>query len=83
MRQVDEVIRDYDTEGIIRKSICEAVSRNMTKELAIDSLATDLQKRMYDFIFFSDDMSIDDGSNVERGFREAVKTILLEYFGTK
>jgi hypothetical protein len=80
MKQIDEVIREYDTDGVIKKSICEAISKNMTNELAIESLASDLQVRLYGYIFASDALSIDDGTNVERDFREAIKEILKEYF---
>ena len=55
----------------------------MTKEVALDILADDIQKRLYDFIWSSDEIDIDDGSNVRRDFVKAIKNILTEYFGNQ
>ena len=52
----------------------------MTKEVALDILANDLQKRLYDYIWSSDDLDIDDGSNVQRDFIKEIRNILGEYF---
>ena len=55
----------------------------MTKEIALDTLAEDIQKRLYDFIYDSEELDIDDGSNVKRDFTKAIRNILSEYFESK
>lgn len=80
MYTLEDFISKFDINGEIKKSIGTCISNNMTKEIAIDMLVDDLQKRLYDFIWESNDLDIDDGSNVERGFKDAIKIILTEYF---
>lgn len=69
---LDSFIRENDKEGKIKNAISSCIIKNITKEVALDTLASDLQKRLYDFIFVSSDLDIDDGSNVERGFKNAI-----------
>lgn len=77
---LDEFIRKNDTDGKIKKAIGDCITENMTKEIALDILANDLQIRLYDFIFHSEELDIDDGSNVQRDFIRAIRDILSEYF---
>lgn len=76
-------IQKHDTEGNIRKSIANCISENMTKEISLDLLSNDLQKKLYSFIWDNENLDIDDGSNVERDFTQAIKDVLLEYFNDK
>ena len=80
---LDSFIRENDKEGKIKNAIASCITKNITKEVALDTLANDLQKRLYDFIFVifvSSDLDIDDGSNIERDFKNAILEILNEYF---
>lgn len=77
---LDSFIRENDKENKVKKAIVECLTENMTKEVALDTLANDLQKRLYDYIWSSDDLDIDDGSNVQRDFIKEIKRILSEYF---
>lgn len=77
---LDEFVRKNDTDGKIKKAIGDCITENMTKEIALDILANDLQIRLYDFIFNSEELDIDDGSNVQRAFIRAIRDILSEYF---
>ena len=80
---LDGFIRENDKENKVKKAIIECLTENMTKEVALDILANDLQKRLYDYIWHSDDLYIDDGSNVQRDFIKEIKRILGEYFDTQ
>ena len=80
MYSLDKFIRENDTDGKVKESIASCLVKNMTKGIALDTLASDLQKRLYDFIFDSETMDIDSGSNVERAFTTTILTILEEYF---
>ena len=77
---LDEFVRKNDKEGKIKNAIANCLIENMTKEVALDILADDIQKRLYDFIWSSDELDIDDGSNIRRDFVKAIKNILEEYF---
>ena len=77
---LDEFIRKNDTDDKIKMAIMDCITENMSRELAIDILAEDLQIRLYEFIDSSEVLSIDDGSNVRRDFTNAIRTILSEYF---
>ena len=77
---LDNFIRENDTDNKVKKAIADCITENITKEIAIDTLAHDLQKRLYDFIN-SEDLWIDDGSNVQRDFTKTIINILTEYFG--
>lgn len=83
MVYIDTFIRKYDKENKVKKSIVDCLTENMTKEVALDVISSDLQKRLYDFIWDSEDLDIDDGSNVRIGFTKAIKDILSEYFDAK
>ena len=78
---LDNFIRENDTDNKVKKAIADCITENITKEIAIDTLAHDLQKRLYDFIDDSEDLWIDDGSNVQRDFTKTIINILTEYFG--
>ena len=78
---LDNFIRENDTDNKVKKAIADCITENITKEIAIDTLAYDLQKRLYDFIDDSENLWIDDGSNVQRDFTKAIVNILTEYFG--
>lgn len=80
MYTIDEFIRKNDTENNVKKAVENCLIENMTKEVALDVLSNDLQVRLYDFIYNSKDLDIDDGSNVRRDFTKAIKDILTEYF---
>ena len=80
MYSLDKFIRKNDSDNKIKTAIADCITENMTKEIAIDTLAEDLQIRLYDFISDSEDLSIDDGSNIRRDFTNAIRNILLEYF---
>lgn len=80
---LDSFIRENDKENKVKKAIVECLTENMTKEVALDTLANDLQKRLYDYIWSSDDLDIDDGSNVQRDFIKEIKRILSEYFDAR
>ena len=71
---LDNFIRENDTDNKVKKAIADCITENMTKEIAIDTLAHDLSKRLKDYLF-------DDGSNVLRSFEKDIKNILTEYFG--
>lgn len=77
---LDEFVRKNDKERKIKNAIANCLIENMTKEVALDILADDIQKRLYDFIWSSDELDIDDGSNIRRDFVKAIKNILEEYF---
>lgn len=77
---LDEFVRKHDKDNKVKKAIAECLTENMTKEVALDVLANDIQKRLYDFIWDSDELDIDDGSNVRRDFIKAIRDILSEYF---
>ena len=77
---LDGFIRENDKEGKVKKAIVDCLTENMTKEVALDILANDLQKRLYDYIWSSDDLDIDDGSNVQRDFIKEIRNILGKYF---
>ena len=77
---LDDFIRKNDKEGKVKSAIADCLVENMPKEVAVDVLANDIQKRLYDFIWSSDELDIDDGSNVQRDFTKAIKNILEEYF---
>ena len=77
---LDGFIRENDKEGKVKKAIVDCLTENMTKEVALDTLANDLQKRLYGYIWSSDDLDIDDGSNVQRDFIKEIRNILAEYF---
>lgn len=81
MYSLDSFIRENDTDNKVKKAIVDCITENMTKEIAIDTLAHDLQKRLYDFIDDNEDLWIDDGSNVRRDFTKTIVNILTEYFG--
>lgn len=80
MYTIDEFIRKNDIENNVKRAIANCLTENITKEVALDVLANDLQVRLYDFIYDSEDLDIDDGSNVRRDFIKAIKDILTEYF---
>ena len=80
MYSLDRFIRENDTDGKVKEAIVNCLVENMTKEIALETLANDLQKRLYDFIFDSETMDIDSGGNVERAFTATILTILEEYF---
>lgn len=82
MYSLDDFIRKNDTEYKVKKAIIDCLVKNMTEEVAIEILSNDLQKRLYDFIYTNEELSIDDGSNVERDFKKTIKDILLEYFNS-
>ena len=67
----------YPLDKAIRNHIF--INRNVRwfasiKEIAIDTLAHDLSKRLEDYLF-------DDGSNVLISFERDIKNILTGYFG--
>lgn len=80
MYSLDRFIRENDTDGKVKGAIVNCLVENITKEIALETLANDLQKRLYDFISDSETMDIDSGSNVERAFTATILTILEEYF---
>ena len=80
MYTIDEFIRKNDTENNVKRAVANCLIENMTKEVTLDVLSNDLQVRLYDFIYDSEDLDIDDGSNVRRDFIKAIKDILTEYF---
>ena len=80
---LDRFIQKHDTEGKIKKSIANCISENMTKEISLDLLSNDLQETLYSFIWENENLNIDDGSNVQRDFTNAIKDVLLEYFNDK
>ena len=80
MYTIDEFIRKNDIENNVKRAIANCLTENITKEVALDVLANDLQVRLYDFVYDSEDLDIDDGSNVRRDFIKAIKDILTEYF---
>lgn len=80
MTTLVDFISQYDTDNTVKKAISNCICGNITKSVAIDALALDLQKRLYQYIWSNDDLSIDDGNNVEIGFREEIIDILTEYF---
>lgn len=80
MYTLDDFIRKNDTDNKIKNAIANCITENMTKEVALDTLAEDLQKKLYGYIFVSSDLDIDDGSNVQRAFIKEIKNILSEYF---
>lgn len=80
MYSLDRFIRENDTDGKVKGAIVNCLVENITKEIALETLANDLQKRLYDFIFDSETIDIDSGSNVERAFTTTILTILEEYF---
>ena len=82
MYSLDDFIRENDTENKVKKAVINCLVKNMTEDVAIDILSNDLQKRLYDFIYSSEELDIDDGSNVERDFKKTIKDILLEYFSS-
>lgn len=82
MYLLDDFIRKNDTEDKVKKAIIDCIVKNMTEEVAIEILSNDLQKRLYDFIYTNEELSIDDGSNIERDFKKTIKDILLEYFNS-
>jgi len=73
-------VQKHDTDGHIKKAIANCISENMTQEISLDLLSNDLQKTLYSFIWENENLDIDDGSNVERDFTQAIKDVLLEYF---
>lgn len=77
---LDRFIRENDTENEVKKAIINCLVENMNKEIAIDALSNDLQERLYDFIYVSEELDIDDGSNIKRAFTDTIKDILTEYF---
>ena len=77
---LDRFIRENDTENKVKKAIINCLVENMNKEIAIDILSNDLQERLYDFIYDSEELDIDDGSNIKRAFTATIKDILAEYF---
>ena len=83
MYSMSDFIRKHDNDNKVKNAIADCIVKNMTKEVALDVLAEDMQKRLYDFIFSSEDLDIDDGSNVKRDFTKAIKDVLSEYFHTK
>lgn len=80
MTTLADFIRQYDIDNTIKKAISNCICRNITKSVVIDVLASDLQERLYQYIRNNNDLSIDDGSNIERGFRQEIIDILTEYF---
>ena len=80
MYSIDEFIRKYDTDGKVKNAIAECIAENMTKKIAIDVLANDLQVRLYNFIDGTENLEIDDGDNVQRDFIKSIKDALSEYF---
>lgn len=83
MYTLDEFIRINDKENKVKKAIVECLTENMTKDIALDVLVNDLQKQLYDFIYDSEDLDIDNGSNIKRDFTKAIRNILNEYFDIK
>ncbi len=77
---LDRFIRENDTENEVKKAIINCLVENINKEIAIDILSNDLQERLYDFIYDSEELDIDDGSNIKRAFTATIKDILAEYF---
>lgn len=77
---INEFIRKNDTDNKVKNAIAECLAENMNKELALDTLSEDLQKRLYNFIWSSEELDIDNGSNIQRDFTKAIKDILSEYF---
>ena len=80
---IDEFIRKHDKEDNVKKAIADCLTQNMTKEVALDILAHDLQARLYDYIWSDPDLNIDDGSNVRSDFTKEIKNILSNYFDSK
>lgn len=79
---LDEFIRKNDKDGKVKDAISNCLINNMTKDVALDILSNDLQERLYDFIYDSEELDIDDGSNIRRDFTNAIKDILKEYFNS-
>lgn len=75
-----DFIRNHDTNGTVKKSIADCICKNMSRDVALDTLAEHLQKDLYDYISDSEDLDIDDGSNVRRDFTKTIRNILAEYF---
>ena len=71
-------IEKHDTDGSIKESIANCISENMTKEISLDLLSNDLQETLYSFIWENENLDIDDGSNVERDFTQAIKDVVKE-----
>lgn len=82
MYTLDGFIRENDTENEVKKAVVNCLVKNMTKEIAIDVLSNDLKERLYGYIYDSEEISIDGGSNVERAFTETIRDILAEYFNS-
>jgi hypothetical protein len=61
-----EIIREYDKDDEIKKAICKVICKNITEDIAFNAL--------------SEDLSIDDGSNIRIGFTEEIENILRLYF---
>ena len=80
MYSIGDFIEQYDSDYEIKHSIADNLINNTSKEFRIDLLVDDLQIKLYDYIFESEDLDIDDGSNVERDFRNEIKRILEQYF---
>ena len=70
------IVRKNDKEGKVKNAIADCLMDNMTKDVALDILSNDLQERLYDFIYESEELSIDDGSNVRRNFTYVIRNIL-------
>lgn len=80
---VSEFIQANDKENKVKKAIADCITENMTKEIALDVLSEDIQKRLYDFISYDEELDIDNGDNTKRIFTKAIRDILSEYFDNK
>ena len=80
MYTLDEFIRTNDKDNKVKNAIASCLTENMTKEVAVETLASDLQVKLYGYILKNDDLSIDDGSNVRRAFTKEIEKILSDYF---
>lgn len=80
MQSLYDFIRKNDTDDKIKMAIADCITKNISKEIAIDVLAENLQTKLYDFIDGSEMLSIDAGSNIRIDFTNAIKSILSEYF---
>lgn len=79
MYTLDGFIRQNDKENKVKEAIIKCFTENMTKQVALDTLANDIQERLYHFID-SNELYIDDGNNIQRDFTKAIRDVLTEYF---
>lgn len=77
---INDFIKKHDRENTVHTAIANILTANINFDVAIDILAEDLQKHLYEYINTNDDMSIDDGSDIQRHFTNEIKHVLSQYF---